>query len=221
MKKVLLGLTVLGMIFIASCNKNAETVTAGDAQEASSASHDAETFVVNTGESSTTWRGFKFFHDSSKPEVGHFGIIKLKEGSFSFKEGVLESGKLVSDQTTLENHDLAEDKENRAKLEGHLKSPDFLDVEKFPNSTFEISKVTPITDGDYNSEISGNLDFRGVPKNITFRANVKKDGDKLSIQSEEFTINRQDFGVNFAPSNDTVIKDEVILKLDIKADKKA
>ncbi len=221
MKKVFLGLTVLGMIFIASCGKSAETITATDAQEASSASHDSETFAINTTESSTTWRGFKFFQDSSKPEVGHFGVIKLKDGLFSVKDGVLESGKLVSDQATLESHDLADDAENKAKLEGHLKSPDFLNVDEFPHATFEISSVNPLSEGDYNSEISGNLDFRGVPKNITFKANVKVDGDKLSIQSEEFTINRQDFGVDFAPGNDTVIKDEVVLQLDILAEKEA
>lgn len=219
MKKVFLGLTVLGMIFIASCGKKAETITATDAQDATSASHNAERFAVNTTESSTAWRGFKFFHDSSKPEVGHFGIIKLKEGVFTIKDGVLESGKLVSDQTSLENHDLIGDPENKAKLEGHLKSPDFLNVAEFPNATFEISKITPLNGGDYNTEISGNLDFRGIPKNITFKANVHTNGNKLSIQSEEFTINRQDFGVNFAPGNDTVIKNEVILQLDIKADK--
>lgn len=209
------------MIFITSCGNNTETVATTDAQEASSASHDSETYAVNTGESSTTWRGFKFFQDASKPEVGHFGIIKIKEGAFSVNNGMLESGRLVSDQASLVSHDLADDAENKAKLEGHLKSPDFLDVEKFPNATFEISKVTPLTDGDYNSEISGNLDFRGIPKNITFKANIKIDGDKLSIQSEEFTINRQDFGLNFAPGNDTVIKDEVVLQLDVKADKEA
>lgn len=211
----------MGMIFIASCGKSAETITAGDAQEASSASRDSESFVVNTDESSTTWRGFKFFHDATKPEVGHFGTIKIKDGMFTAKDGVLESGKIISDQSTLVSDDLADDPEGKGKLEGHLKSPDFLNVDQFPNATFEISKVTPLTDGDYNTEISGNLDFRGVPKNITFKANVKIDGEKLTIQSEEFTINRQDFGVDFAPKSDAVIKDEVVLQLDIKADRQA
>jgi len=209
------------MIFIASCGKNAETITAGDAQEASSASQGSETFVVNTAESSTAWRGFKFYHDATKPEVGHFGTIKIKDGIFTVKDGVLESGKIISEQSSLVSDDLADEPEEKEKLEGHLKSSDFLNVEQFPNATFEISKVSPLTDGDYNTEISGNLDFRGVPKNITFKANVKVDGERLTIQSEEFTINRQDFGVNFAPKNDSVIKDEVVLRLDVKADRQA
>ncbi|MDD3459262.1 MAG: YceI family protein [Weeksellaceae bacterium] len=220
MKKIFLGLTVAGMIVISSCGKSADTLATEDAQEVLAASEDAESFVVDTNESSTTWRGFKFFQDATKPEEGHFGIIKLKEGVLSVKDGMLESGKLISDQSTIENHDV-EDQGQKSDLVNHLKSPDFLNIEEFPHATFEISKVNPLAEGDYNTEISGNLDFRGVPKNITFKANVKVEGDKLSIQSEEFTINRQEFGVDFAPGNDTVIKDEVVLQLDIKADREA
>lgn len=220
MKKIVLTTAVLGMIFMASCkNETTDTVVTTDAQEASSASQDAHTYLVDANESKTTWRGFKFFQDSSKPEVGHYGVIKLKEGNLTMKDGILESGKFISDQTTLVSHDLADDAENKAKLEGHLKSPDFLDVEKYPVALFEISKVTPLEDGDFNSEISGNLDFRGVPKNITFKANVKENGEKITIQSEEFKINRQDFGVDFSPGADTVIKDDVILQMDITANK--
>ncbi len=219
MKKVLLSLSLIGMVFLASCGSK-DTVEATDAKETSTASETATEYVVNTAVSSTTWKGGKMFDDTSKPEEGHYGSVKLKSGSVMVKDGVLESGKFVADQTTFESADLNEDADTKAKLDGHLKSEDFLDVAKFPEATFEITGVNQLDSGDYNTEISGNLDFRGVPKNITFKANVKEEGDKVTIKSEEFKINRQDFGITFKGGKGSIIKDDVILQIDVTADKK-
>lgn len=220
MKKVLLSLSLMGMVFLASCGSK-DTIEATDAQETSTASETATEYAVNTAVSSVTWRGFKVYHDTSKPEGGHYGSVKLGAGVVNMKDGVLESGKFVADQTTFESADYNDDPETKAKLDGHLKSVDFLDVEKFPEATFEITGVNKLESGDFNTEISGNLNFRDVPKNITFKANVKEEGDKVTIKSEEFKINRQDFGIVYQnKGGDSMIKDEVVLQLDVTADKK-
>lgn len=218
MKKVLLSLSLIGMVFLASCGGK-DSIEATDAQETSTASETATEYVVNTAVSSTNWKGGKIFEDTSKPEEGHYGSVKFKSGTVTVKDGLLESGSFVADQTTFESADLSEE-DGKAKLDGHLKSEDFLDVAKFPEAKFEITKVNKIDSGDFNTEISGNLDFRGVPKNITFKANVKEEGDKVTIKSEEFKINRQDFGITFKGGGGSIIKDDVILQLDITADKK-
>ncbi|MFA7686936.1 MAG: YceI family protein [Moheibacter sp.] len=219
MKKVLLSLSLMGMVFLASCGSK-DTVTATDAQESATASETATEYAVNTAVSATNWKGGKIFQDTSKPESGHYGSVKFKSGIVTVKDGVLESGSFVTDQTTFESVDLNEDAENKGKLDGHLKSSDFLDVEKFPEAKFEITNVKTLDSGDYNTEISGNLDFRGIPKNITFKANVKEEGDKVTIKSEEFKINRQDFGIVYqSTGGDSLIKDEVMLQVDITADK--
>lgn len=218
MKKVLLSLSVIGMFFLASCGSK-DTVEATDAQETSTASETATEYVVNTSVSATNWKGGKIFDDTSKKEEGHYGSVKLKSGSVTVKDGVLESGSFIADQTTFESADLTEET-GKSKLDTHLKSADFLDVEKFPEAKFEITKVTKLDTGDYNTEISGNLDFRGTPKNVTFKANVKEEGDKLTIKSEEFKINRQDFGITFKGAPGSIIKDDVLLQLDVTADKK-
>ncbi len=219
MKKVLLSLSLMGMVFLASCGSK-DTVTATDAQESATASETATEYAVNTAVSATNWKGGKIFQDTSKPESGHYGSVKFKSGIVTVKDGVLESGSFVTDQTTFESVDLNEDAENKGKLDGHLKSSDFLDVEKFPEAKFEITNVKTLVSGDYNTEISGNLDFRGIPKNITFKANVKEEGDKVTIKSEEFKINRQDFGIVYqSTGGDSLIKDEVMLQVDITADK--
>lgn len=220
MKKVILGLSFVGMVFLASCGGNKDTVEATEAQDGAMASTESAVYTVNTNISSVTWKGGKIFDDTSKPEEGHYGSVKLKGGEVTVKGGVLESGKFISDQASFESVDKNDDPETKAKLEGHLKSPDFLDVEKYPEATFEITGVKALTEGDYNTEISGNLDFRGTPKNITFKANVKEEGDKVTIKSEEFKINRQDFGITFKGAGGSIIKDDVMLQVDITADKK-
>lgn len=219
MKKVLLSLSVIGMIFLASCGSK-DTLEAKDAQETTSASETSTEYVVNTAVSATNWKGGKMFEDTSKPDEGHYGSVKFKSGTVTVKDGVLESGSFVADQTTFESADLNDDPESKGKLDGHLKSADFLDVEKYPEAKFDITKVTKIQSGDFNTEISGNLDFRGVPKNITFKANVKEEGDKVTIKSEEFKINRQDFGITFKGGGGAIIKDDVMLQIDVTADKK-
>lgn len=220
MKKLLFSLSLIGMISLSSCGGGAEdAVVVTDAQDEATASQESERFEVNTGISSVSWRGFKIFDDSSKPEGGHYGSIKLKDGELSFVDGKLESGKLNADLVTIESTDLEDSPEDKAKFEGHLKSEDFLFIEKYPNANFVISDVKELTDGDYNSEISGNLDFRGAPKNVTFKANVKHEDGKATIQSEEFKINRKDFGIDFQPVKGSIIKDDVVLQLNLTADK--
>ena len=158
---------------------------ANEPTETALATEGSVNYMVDA-ESSINWKGGKRFEDINKPEEGHVGFVKLSSGEVHMKDGVLESGKFIADFNTFESTDLNDSPEDKAKLDGHLKSADFLDVEKFPNATFEITTVKPLTEGDFNTEISGNLDFRGTPKNITFRANVTVDGDK--VQSNQKSL---------------------------------
>lgn len=217
MKKVILSLSFIGMAFLASCGGSTETVETKDAQEVATASEESQTYAINAEDSSISWRGFKIFHDTAKPETGHHGFIKLKSGELVFNNGILEAGSFIADLTTLESIDLNEDPENKAKLDGHLKSEDFLFVENFPEAKFEISDVKYLDEGDFNAEISGNLDFRGVPKNITFKANVNEENGVVSFNTEEIMINRQEFGIDFQGGGDSIIKDEIALQVDVKA----
>jgi len=216
MKKLFLSFTVISALALTSCGEKTETVAATDAQETAAATEGAVTYIADST-STVNWKGGKTFDDINKPEEGHFGIVKLKEGTATVKNGVLESGKFVADFATFESTDLNDDPETKAKLDGHLKAADFLDVEKFPTATFEITSVKAIEGGDYNSEISGNFEFRGTPKNVTFKANVTVADGTVSVKSEEFGINRKDFGINFAGGGGSIIKDEVLLQVDLTA----
>lgn len=102
------------------------------------------------------------------------------------------------------------------KLTGHLKSPDFFDVEKFPKASFTSSAIAEKAgDGGVTHEISGELDLHGVKKAITFPAKLKVESTAASGEAE-FTINRKDFGIVYAGMPDDLIKDEVLLKLSLR-----
>ena len=217
MKKLFLGLAVVSAVALTSCGGNTETVKTTEAQEGATSTEGAVDYNVDTTTSVVNWKGGKTFDDINKPEEGHYGIVKLKEGTVKVNNGVLEAGKFVADFTSFESKDLDADAESKGKLDRHLKSADFLDVEKFPTATFEITAVKPVEGGDYNSEVSGNLDFRGTPKNVTFKANVTVDANGVTIKSEEFGINRKDFGIAFTGGGGSIVKDEVLLQVDLTA----
>jgi polyisoprenoid-binding protein YceI len=217
MKKLFFSLAIISSVALTSCGEKTETVNATEAQAGATASEDSKVYTADVDASTVNWKGGKTFDDIKKPEEGHWGVVKLKDGTVTTKDGKLESGKFTADFNTFESKDLDADPDTKAKLDGHLKAPDFLDVEKFPTGTFEITSVTPIEGGDYNSEIAGNLDFRGVPKNVTFKANVTVDDNGVTIKSEEFAINRKDFGITFTGAGGSVIKDEVLLQVDLTA----
>jgi polyisoprenoid-binding protein YceI len=101
------------------------------------------------------------------------------------------------------------------KLNAHLKQPDFLDVEKFPEATFVSQSVEPTS--PTTARVNGTLTLRGVSKPVSFDATFNQAGvnpvDKIySVGFDGRTeIKRSDFGVNaFLP----LLGDEVTLRLE-------
>ncbi len=99
------------------------------------------------------------------------------------------------------------------RLTGHLKSPDFFDVAKFPVTTFTATSIEP--DGAAH-KVVGNLELHGVTKSITFPATIQISDDAVTVKAD-FAINRKDFNINYPGKTDDLIRDNVVLKLDIKA----
>lgn len=179
---------------------------------------DGVVYELDTLNSRMEWKGYKVFKSEN---TSHFGNIKFESGEVTVKDSLLESGKFVANINSLENEDLNSDPEEKAKLEGHLKSGDFFEVEKFPTASYEIIKVTPLSEGDYNTLIDGNLTMKGITKPVQFKANVTVDDSGVSIASEPTDIKREDFGVKFQiPAANGIIKDEVTVQMMVKANPK-
>lgn len=104
------------------------------------------------------------------------------------------------------------------KLTSHLKSADLLDVEKYPKARFLATTIREGGERGATHTVTGNLELHGVTKSITFPATVKFAGDTLEARAE-FAINRKDFGVVYPGMPDDLIKDEVLLSMDIRAQK--
>lgn len=207
----------IGLVFVTlwSCKKEA-TVETSEAVEVTSAENDA--VYSTTGEDSkVVWRGFKIIDNE---ESGHYGKINLKEISLNANAGLLTSGNIVVDMSTLESEDLNSDPENKGKLDGHLKASDFLDVANFPVATFEITEVKPSTENaEYNSSVSGNLSIKDKKLNITILANVEVSEESISIKTEEFGVNREDFGIKVEGIKGAILKDKFNLQVDVTAKK--
>ena len=103
-------------------------------------------------------------------------------------------------------------------LTGHLKGPDFFDVPKFAKTTFVTTEIKPGGDKGASHTITGNLDLHGVNKSITFPATVTITPEGASLKTE-FALNRNDFGIVYPGKADDLIRNEVVLKLDLKATK--
>ena len=94
---------------------------------------------------------------------------------------------------------------------------DFFDTAKFTEASFV---STSIAKKDDAFEVTGNLSLHGVTKGITFPAKITLGADEVSVAAD-FAINRKDFGIVYAGKPDNLIADNVALKLDLHARKKA
>ncbi|MSU20380.1 MAG: YceI family protein [Pedosphaera sp.] len=99
------------------------------------------------------------------------------------------------------------------RVTGHLQSPDFFDVKQFPVSTFTI---TSIESSAGQQKVTGNLSLHGVTKSVSFPANIQVADNAVAVKAD-FAINRKDFNINYPGKPNDLIRDNVVIKLDIKA----
>jgi polyisoprenoid-binding protein YceI len=105
-------------------------------------------------------------------------------------------------------------------LTKHLQTSDFFEVAKFPKASFASTKIIADTSGGENNyTVTGDLELRGVIKSVTFPATINVSTDEVAVSSE-FSINRKDFGIVYAGKADDLIRDDVVIKLDLKTARK-
>jgi len=104
------------------------------------------------------------------------------------------------------------------KLTAHLKTADFFDAARYPEATFVSTAIKPGGDKGASHTVTGNLTLHGVTKAITFPATINVTPDAATVESS-FSINRKDFGINYAGPADNLIRDDVVLTLHIRATK--
>lgn len=188
------------LLSLSSCKNPADNVVAAEVTEAKPAASNDGGIRYDFAETSTI--GFV----GSKITASHSGGFKTFTGSFTVKDGKPQSGEFTIDMNSTWS--------DSKKLTTHLKAADFFDVESHTESKFVVTKFTKQSDTSYL--LSGNLTLKGTTKNITFPTTIKQEENTVTVKAE-FDINRQDFGVNYPGKKDDLIRDEVILKFDLKA----
>lgn len=154
--------------------------------------------------------GSKLGFVGAKVTGTHDGAFNKFKGTITAPDGKVESAKV---DVTIDMSSVTTDNE---RLTGHLKSPDFFDVAQFPTARFTSTRIEPKEDG--TARVTGNLTLHGMTKQISFPATVMVSGDSATAKAE-FGINRKDFGIVYAGKPDDLIRDEVLLKLDIQGKK--
>jgi polyisoprenoid-binding protein YceI len=76
--------------------------------------------------------------------------------------------------------------------------------------------VTSVEPAGAKQTVTGNLELHGVTKSITFPADIQITDDAVAVKAE-FAINRKDFNINYPGKPNDLIRDNVVLKLDLKA----
>jgi len=221
MKRIFLNAFVIAGLGLAvtGCKNNNNEAEVSEEKEVAMAQAETMEFTVDTAESVIEWQG-------EKPTGTHTGVIKVANGSFKANDSIIESGTFVIDMQSIEVTDLEGDQ--KQNLEAHLKGTvegkegDFFNVNEFPKATFE---VTGITEEEGQAMLQGNLTIKEETKNIAFPVNISKDGESLQITSEDFTIDRTKWNVNYGSKSvfdglgDKFINDDVTLKINLKAKK--
>src|SRR3954464_14412895 len=104
-------------------------------------------------------------------------------------------------------------------LTKHLQTPDFFDVAKYPKANFVSTKIEPSTANGATHSITGNFDLHGIKKSISFPSTIQVGPTSVSVNAE-FAINRKDFGLVYPGKADDLIKDGVVIKLNLNVPRK-
>lgn len=174
-----------------------------------------DTYTVDPQQSSLEWF-------AQKVSGKHNGTIMLKSGEVKNNHGAI-TGFVEIDMTTIADKDI-EKETSRTKLENHLKSGDFFDVEKFPTSKFVIKSIVPLTEAKegFTHKVTGDLTIKDKTNEIAFDAEIKMLADKISCTGSA-VVDRSKFDVKYGSKTffedigDKMIYDDFTLKFNIVA----
>jgi len=225
MKKQILT-TLFPLLILAACKEapisdNAKT---REAQEIVNV-EGAKIYEVSTAASKMEWIGTKL-------STYHHGEVAIKDGELLVDHGTISGGSFVINMTSIVAHDKGEEGVND-RLTGHLLSPDFFDVAKYPEAMFEITGIRSYTADALSTEegaeeiseyrvtnpnyiISGNLKIKDITKNIEFPARIEMSDSELAATAK-FNIDRKLWNITYPGMPDDMIQDMIWFGISLKA----
>jgi polyisoprenoid-binding protein YceI len=155
--------------------------------------------------------------------VRHMIISKVR-GAFERWQGVIDfdpqnpSASKVSVRIEAASIDTRDE-----KRDAHLRSSDFLDVEKHPAVTFESTKVEKVKGDQYR--VLGDFTLHGVTRPVELTAELLGNGkdpwgnERIAFQAQT-SINRKDFGLHWnqaLEAGGVLVGEQIEISLDVQA----
>ncbi|QKJ64324.1 YceI family protein [Flavobacterium sp. M31R6] len=141
----------------------------------------SQTYKIDVSKSIINWEGKKITGQ-------HEGTINFKDGYLVFKDKKVTGGSFTADMKTLSNTD--QTGSSKSKLEGHLRSEDFFNIDNYPISTLVFKSIA--SKGNNTYLINADLTIKGITNSIQFDLVVN--GKKATA---ELTINRTKYDIKY------------------------
>jgi len=141
----------------------------------------SQTTKIDISKSIIKWEGKKITGQ-------HEGTINFKDGYLIFKDKKVTGGSFTADMKTLSNTD--QTGSSKTKLEGHLKSEDFFNVDNFTTSTLAFKGIA--SKGNNTYLINADLTIKGITNNVQFDLVVN--GNKATAN---FNVNRTKYDIKY------------------------
>jgi polyisoprenoid-binding protein YceI len=146
----------------------------------------------------------------SKITGSHDGTFARFTGTVELVDGAPERSKVSVD---IEMDSLVIEPE---RLRTHLLSADLFDAPQFPRAKFVSRTIAPATTPGATHVVSGDLTLHGVTKPLSFPATIRVTPEAVEADAQ-LTINRREFGIVYPGMPDDLIRDEVPLRLQLRA----
>lgn len=171
---VILGISALPFFF-ASCG-GSETDGEGTTTDTTAVVENVvvvDNYTVDAANTVINWKSF------DGEEIAHQGTVMASNGSIetTTTDGavVITAASMVIDMNSISDAD------GMDKLVGHLKAPDFFDVNTFATTDFTFNRHE-------NDMIYGSVNIIGKSVDIEAPATVTVDGNTLTVAVGEFTV---------------------------------
>jgi polyisoprenoid-binding protein YceI len=178
------------------------------------------TAVVPPGYVAGTWN-VDLTHSDVSVTARHFMVSKVRGHFNDFAATIVTAENPLDSSVTATIQAASVDTRNETR-DNHMRSRDFLDVENYPEITFQSTGLR--TAGD-DFELDGNLTIHGVTLPVTLELELSGigpdpyGGTRIGL-SARATILRSDFDMKYNPIMETggaVVSDKLEVRLEIEA----
>jgi len=216
MKHLFFPLFAAGLL-LASCGEAPQDTTPTTSSQTEGSAYNTSVpdgnYVVNKVKPKVTWAASKLTGG------GHNGTLYIEDGKFKIVDGQIAEGIVIFDMARIEVADLSG--EDKARLEDHLRSGDFFNVETHPKAILNVNKVYEARGGvqlDATLTMNGEAVDYTIPMQV-MPADIPGEVKGLALQGK-FLLDRTKHNITYRSQTfndklDWFIKDGVELGFSI------